>query len=238
MLVGQNETAGTTPPVSNAIMVAVNSPIKSMADLRGKRVSTASPRGQSFAAVKELLQRNGVSVNQVQITGTPFSIADLLRSGQVDAVVSLDPYTTQISKAGYGRTISWFMIETIPDEPVGAWWSRAPGPSRTRSSWPHSKRRRRSRTATDIRSPAGEGSGFGIFRPRSGSRQRHAADQLEVGDPPKNLASRRRHAVQTGRARKAARCLRACSRNSWKRHIARSPPVDEEGELRCRCPKL
>lgn len=124
VLVGQNETAGTTPPVSNAVMVAVNSPIKSMADLRGKRLSTASPRGQSFAALKEILSRHGVTADQVQITAAPFAAsADLLRSGQVDAVVSLDPYTTQIAKAGYGRTLSWFMVETIPDQPVGAWWA-------------------------------------------------------------------------------------------------------------------
>ena len=38
-------------------------------------------------------------------------------------MVSLDPYTTQISKAGYGRPLSWFMVETIPDQPVGAWWA-------------------------------------------------------------------------------------------------------------------
>jgi NitT/TauT family transport system substrate-binding protein len=124
VLVGQNETAGTTPPVSNAVMASSSSSIKSMADLRGKRVSTASPRGQSFAALKELLQRNGVPVDQIQIVAAPFAAAaDLLRSGQADAAVTLDPYTTQISKAGYGRPLSWFMIETIPDQPVGAWWA-------------------------------------------------------------------------------------------------------------------
>jgi NitT/TauT family transport system substrate-binding protein len=124
VLVGQNETAGTTPPVSNAVMASSNSSIKSIADLRGKRVSTASPRGQSFATLKELLQRNDVAVDQIQIVAAPFSAAaDLLRTGQADAAVTLDPYTTQISKAGYGRPLSWFMMETIPDQPVGSWWA-------------------------------------------------------------------------------------------------------------------
>jgi NitT/TauT family transport system substrate-binding protein len=124
VMIGQNETAGTTPPVSNAIMVAVNSPIHGLADLRGKRISTSSTHGQGFAALKEILQRSGVSTDQVQLNPVPFTVtADLLRTGQVDAAVALDPYTTQITKAGIGRTISWYMMETIPDQPVGSWWA-------------------------------------------------------------------------------------------------------------------
>ncbi len=124
VLVGQNETAGTKPPVSNAILVPVNSPVKSVQDLVGKRMATSSPRGQSFAALKELFQRAGSSVEKVQMMEAPFtSVADLLRSGQVDAAIALDPYTTQITRAGYGRVISWYMQESIPDQPVGAWWA-------------------------------------------------------------------------------------------------------------------
>lgn len=124
VLVGQNETAGTTPPVSNAIIAAANSSIHSVKDLAGKKVASSSPRGQSFAALKELFQRAGISASSVQLIETPFTAhADLLRSGQVDAVIALNPYTTQILKAGYGRVISWYMIETIPDQPVGSWWA-------------------------------------------------------------------------------------------------------------------
>jgi NitT/TauT family transport system substrate-binding protein len=124
VLVGQNETAGTTPPVSNALMVPANSSISSVKELAGKQIGTASPRGQSYAALKELFQRAGLSASDVQFVEAPFTAhADLLRSGQVDAVVALDPYTTQITKAKYGRPLSWFMIETIPDQPVGSWWA-------------------------------------------------------------------------------------------------------------------
>ena len=123
-LVGQNETAGTVPPVSNALIVPTNSPVKTIKDLAGKRLGTPSPHGQSYAALKELFQRAGVSIDGVQFVMAPFPThADLLRSGQVDAVVALDPYTTQILKSGWGRVVSWFMIETIPDQPVGSWWA-------------------------------------------------------------------------------------------------------------------
>lgn len=124
VLVGQNETAGTTPPVSNALIVPMKSPITSIEGLAGTRIGTPSPHGQSYAALKELFQHAGVSMDGVQSVMAPFPThADLLRSGQVDAVVALDPYTTQIVKSGWGRVLSWFMIETIPDQPVGSWWA-------------------------------------------------------------------------------------------------------------------
>lgn len=124
VLIGQNETAGTTPPVSNAIMTGVNSSIHGLADLRGKHVITSSTRGQGYAALKELLQRVNVSADDLTLTAAPFTAtADLLRTGQADAVVALDPYTTQIAKAGYGKVISWYMIEAIADQPVGSWWA-------------------------------------------------------------------------------------------------------------------
>jgi NitT/TauT family transport system substrate-binding protein len=127
VLVAQNETAGTTPPVSNAIMVNTNSPIQTIKDMKGKRLAISSPHGQAFAAVKELFQRAGISTDDVQMTAAPFTaVSDLMRTGQVDGATTLDPYTTQIAKAGIGRTISWFMEETIPDQPVGAWWALRP----------------------------------------------------------------------------------------------------------------
>ena len=39
LLVGQNETAGTTPPVSNALMVGANSTATSIKDLAGHRLA-------------------------------------------------------------------------------------------------------------------------------------------------------------------------------------------------------
>ena len=98
VLVGQNETAGTTPPVSNAIMVSATSSIQGIKDLKGKRLAISSPHGQAFAAVKELFQRAGISTDDVRMTAAPFTaVADLMRTGQVDAATTLDPYTTQIA---------------------------------------------------------------------------------------------------------------------------------------------
>lgn len=123
VLIGQNETAGTKPPVSNAIVVPATSPIEDVKDLKGKRLATSSTHNQGFVAVKARLQQAGVAIADVKTVPAPFSAAgDLLRTGQVDAAVTLDPYTSQIIKSG-ARPISWYMIETIPDQPVGSWWA-------------------------------------------------------------------------------------------------------------------
>src|ERR1700722_5969313 len=55
-LVGENETAGAEAPGSNAVMVAMNSPVKSLKDLTGKRLASGSPYGQSLSAIKEAFQ--------------------------------------------------------------------------------------------------------------------------------------------------------------------------------------
>jgi NitT/TauT family transport system substrate-binding protein len=123
-LVGENETAGSTPPGSNAVIVPINSPVKTLKDLTGKRLASGSPYGQSLSAIKEAFQRAGGSFDAVQFVTAPVTThPNLIRSGQVDAVSSLDPYTTQIVKSGIGRVVSYFMIDTIPDQPVGSWWS-------------------------------------------------------------------------------------------------------------------
>ena len=55
-----------------------------------------TPHGQASAAVSEVLQRNGVASDQAHFTPVPYTAsADLLRSGQIDAAVTLDPYTTR-----------------------------------------------------------------------------------------------------------------------------------------------
>jgi NitT/TauT family transport system substrate-binding protein len=46
-----------------------------------------------------------------------------LKAGHVDAVVPVDPFTTQIRKSG-GRVISWNYVEAIPGQPLGVWFAK------------------------------------------------------------------------------------------------------------------
>jgi NitT/TauT family transport system substrate-binding protein len=55
----------------------------------------------------------------------PFpSLVDALKSKQVDAINTVDPYTTQVVASGIGRVIAWDYVESIPEQPLGAWFAK------------------------------------------------------------------------------------------------------------------
>jgi len=123
--VWQNETAGAKAPASNAIMVPEGSDITTLADLEGKRVGISSVHGQGYAALATLLEEAGISAEDLQLVETPYdTVGTMLSSGQLDAAVTLDPYTTQIQQEGLGKPLSYYMVEVIPNQVVGAFWAK------------------------------------------------------------------------------------------------------------------
>ena len=61
----------------------------------------------------------------MQFVELPFpSHADSLRSKQIDAVATVDPYTTQLQASGVGRVLSWNYVDSIPEQPLGAWFAK------------------------------------------------------------------------------------------------------------------
>jgi NitT/TauT family transport system substrate-binding protein len=121
----QNEVAKQAGPDSGAIEVAVNSPIKTLADLAGKRVAVSALHSQNTVGVQMLIKDAGVDLSNVQLLELPYpSQADGLRHKQVDAVATVDPYTTQLQSMGIGRVLSWNYVATIPGQPLGAWFAK------------------------------------------------------------------------------------------------------------------
>ena len=123
--VWQNETAGVEAPGSNAIMVPTGSDIKELADLAGKRVGISAARGQGYAALQTILDQEGVSIDELELVEAPFdTMAPMLASDQLDAAITLDPYTTQIQQEGNGKPLSYYMIDVLPNQVVGAFWAK------------------------------------------------------------------------------------------------------------------
>jgi NitT/TauT family transport system substrate-binding protein len=119
-----NETGRTTPPDSSAVHVLDHSPFKSLADLGGKKIAVSSLNSQQVIGAQMLLKKAGVEPRTVEFIELPFPAhGNALRAGQVDAAVTVDPFTTQLLRSG-GRVISWTYVESIPGQPVGAWWAR------------------------------------------------------------------------------------------------------------------
>jgi sulfonate transport system substrate-binding protein len=98
---------GTKPGASNiALVVAANSPIRSVADLRGKKVGMMAGTIAQYLVLR-LLDQAGMSPKDIiQVQATSVSTAVLDR-GIVDAVISAEPLLTQTIAAGKVRVLAY-----------------------------------------------------------------------------------------------------------------------------------
>jgi NitT/TauT family transport system substrate-binding protein len=121
----QNEVAKAAGPDTGSVQVRKDSDIKSLADLKGKKVVIQSLHAQNTVALQQMLQKLGIKVTDVTWIEIPFtSQADMLRTKQADAVATVDPFTTQLLASGVGRVISWYYVDSLPKQPLGAWWGK------------------------------------------------------------------------------------------------------------------
>lgn len=98
--------------------VAYNGP----ADVEGKRIGTPGLLSTFDLFLRSWLRKNNVpfdKITQVDVTFPPMS--DMLRSGQLDAVIAVDPFRSQIVKNGVGFIAADFMGDVSKDD-VGLVW--------------------------------------------------------------------------------------------------------------------
>jgi ABC-type nitrate/sulfonate/bicarbonate transport system substrate-binding protein len=121
----QNETAKMEAPDSGAILVGKDSGITSVKDLKGKKIALLSKGSQAAVDALYVLKKNGVDLNTLTLIAAPFAThADMLNSKQADASFTVDPFTTQIVESGVGKILSYNYIDTVPGQPLGAWWAK------------------------------------------------------------------------------------------------------------------
>ena len=122
-LIIQNELARDKAPDSGALIVRTDSPITSVKQLAGKKVGQVAIGNQVWAAVRVVEQKAGVDVNAVQELEMGFpQMPGALQQGLVDAVAEVEPFTSMILNAKQGRVISWYYVESVPNQPIGAFW--------------------------------------------------------------------------------------------------------------------
>lgn len=86
------------------LLMREGSGIKTAADLAGKKIAVAGVNAYHYFMAVDYLQRNKVDVSTVKFVEIAFpQQPDVLKSGQVDAVVTVDPFYGRIvnSKIGY-----------------------------------------------------------------------------------------------------------------------------------------
>ncbi|MFF5920090.1 ABC transporter substrate-binding protein [Streptomyces flavochromogenes] len=88
------------------ILVGKDSPLGSVADLKGKRVAVAQGSSAHFQLISSL-GKAGLELSDVQVTLLqPADALAAFTSGKVDAWAVWDPYTSQVLLSGKGRVLA------------------------------------------------------------------------------------------------------------------------------------
>ena len=123
-LVFQNELSHAKSPDTGALIVKADSPITSVKQLAGKKIAHSGIGTQAWAAVADVEMKNGVDPKSVQDLEMSYpQMPGVLGQGLVDAVAAVDPFTSGILASKQGRVISWFYVDSVPGQPVGAFWA-------------------------------------------------------------------------------------------------------------------
>ena len=110
-------------PIHSGVMVREDSPIKLARDLVGKKVAVAGINGALHVLTRKWLTDNGVEANKVTFVELSFStMADALRSGQVDAITSIDPFLTRMVEAHAGHLI-FDLLNSTPAGTASAFYT-------------------------------------------------------------------------------------------------------------------
>jgi NitT/TauT family transport system substrate-binding protein len=105
-----------------AVMVRPDSPIKSPQDFVGKRVATAGLNAFLHVLFRKWLMANGVDYKRVTFTETPFAQQlDVLRSGQVDAILAVQPFLARGLETNLGRVIAYYIAD-LEGETLAGWY--------------------------------------------------------------------------------------------------------------------
>jgi NitT/TauT family transport system substrate-binding protein len=103
-----------------AVIVAPDSPIKTAKDFEGKRVSTPGLNAFLHVLFRKWMQENGGDYRKVTFTENPFAQSiDVLRAGQVDAVLAVQPFLSRALDAHIARPVAYYIADLDGDTQSG-----------------------------------------------------------------------------------------------------------------------
>ena len=125
LLVSGSETSQATAPDTGSIVVRKDSPIKKLADLKGKTIAISGTHTQKTVAIQATLKRAGVQPTDFSFIEMPYAAqVDALRGKQVEVVASLDPWTTIFRNSDFATVLAYDYLESLPEQPIGGWYAR------------------------------------------------------------------------------------------------------------------
>ncbi|MEV5898288.1 ABC transporter substrate-binding protein [Nonomuraea fuscirosea] len=109
-------------PNTFTIMVAKDSPIQSVADLKGKTVLVNNLRNIATLAVTSQLKAAGLAETDVKFAEKPFpEMGNAITSGQGDAIWITEPFITANKNTLGFRSIADTMTGATADLPIAGW---------------------------------------------------------------------------------------------------------------------
>lgn len=106
-----------------AVVVPSDSPIKSAKDLVGKTVSVNNLKNIGDTTIRYAIEKDGGDPKNVKFVEVAFPDAPAaLAKKQVDAVWVLEPFLSQVLKAG-GRVVSWNYVEMSPKLDIAGYFT-------------------------------------------------------------------------------------------------------------------
>ena len=88
------------------VLVPPASSIQNAKDLEGKKLATPAVGGVADTLARRWMQANGADLKKVTFVELPFPAQpDALKAGQVDGVITSDPFLSRVTSGGIGRQI-------------------------------------------------------------------------------------------------------------------------------------
>lgn len=104
LICGAGVFSAAKPSIS--LVAKVGSGFTKAEDFRGKRIGVSALNALFHIVVKEWLSKGGVDPKTVSFVETPFTqMFDMLRGGQVDALVASEPVLSRILNGGVGERV-------------------------------------------------------------------------------------------------------------------------------------
>jgi NitT/TauT family transport system substrate-binding protein len=101
------------------IIARTGANIASAKDLAGKKLGVPGLNAFLHVLARDWLRTNGVDPKQVTYVETAFpQMNEIMKAGNVDAVVGAEPFQSRIIKAGTGTILSYLSERLPPDLPI------------------------------------------------------------------------------------------------------------------------
>lgn len=101
----------------SGIVVAKNSSISSVADLKGKQIATPGEASIQYMLLESALKSANLNISDASVSAMKVaSMSDALNSGKLDAICTYEPYVTLATESGYGRVLE-DSSQILPDHP-------------------------------------------------------------------------------------------------------------------------